>query len=417
MIRGHKLQTFLTHALAGALVFCGVSALRAGPARDVFQNNHKKILIIKTKFKDQVIGNGSSFIATLNDRKFLITNYHVISAGNFILEIDGKTIEGLEVLRANDAEDIAILTFPDIQKYEAVPLKQYEPIEGETVFAMGYPAITQAADSRLTITDGLVSNSRLLIKRNSLPGNKRFIQISASINPGNSGGPVFGDQGQLIGMATLKWLDLSSVGAAIPTEDIIREIDQIHFGPRTAAVARLELDRRLELIAGSVREKNLLEFGSHYAPSYQFTVYPDVLRTAEKIQLAARVAKQKYPDDAEKAREAIASYLEDEELMFFVIMGVYLKHHPETGLDRLLGNPFQASRLYLSSRFFMIFTRLSGVPIKDLEFERYEVRSVEFANEFRQALVRADVFIKGKQFPVALKFQYEWNNWYLMPSY
>ena len=412
---GHKRRNALLRAaLTLSLVF-SAAALSAGPARDVFQNNQKKILIIKTTFQDKVIGNGSSFIAAFGGKNFLVTNYHVISAGKFHLEINGKPIKGLKVLRANDAEDIAILTFPDIHQYEGVPLKKYEPLEGETVFALGYPAITHATDSRLTITDGLVSNSRLFIKRGET-GNKRFIQISASINPGNSGGPVFGDRGQLIGMATLKWLDLSSVGAAIPTEDIINEIGRITTGPRTEQVAREQLNERFALMAASVKEKNLLEFGGHYAPSLKYNIYPRILKKAEKIHLAARVAKQKYPDDSDKAREAIASYLEDDELVFFIIMGVYLKTRPDSSLEDVLGNPFQASRLYLSSRFFMLYTRLSGGSLKDMNFQRYVIRNVRFSEDFRRADVRADVILKEKQFPIQLKFLYEWNNWYLLPS-
>ena len=50
-------------------------------------------------------------------------------------------------------------------------------------------------------------------------------QTTATLNPGNSGGSVLNYQGQVIGIATAIVEDSQGLGFAIPSNTILREID------------------------------------------------------------------------------------------------------------------------------------------------------------------------------------------------
>ena len=59
-----------------------------------------------------------------------------------------------------------------------------------------------------TVTRGIVSAIR------DVDG-VRFIQTDAAINPGNSGGPVINERGEVIGVATMKYMGGESLGFAV----------------------------------------------------------------------------------------------------------------------------------------------------------------------------------------------------------
>jgi S1-C subfamily serine protease len=54
-----------------------------------------------------------------------------------------------------------------------------------------------------------------------------IIQTSTAINPGNSGGPLLNDQGQVIGITTAIVTDSQGLGFAIPSDTILREIQDL----------------------------------------------------------------------------------------------------------------------------------------------------------------------------------------------
>lgn len=396
-----------------------------GTGRQIFTQNEKTVMILRTHFNDQNTGNGSAFIVTYKKQNFLITNYHVISSGYFFLEAGTQKIRKLKVLRVNDTGDIAILTFPEIETYAAVPLEAYEPLRGEKVYAMGFPGVPGSSEVSLTITDGLVSNDRVVLPQEG-PAARRFIQVSAALNPGNSGGPIFGEEGRLIGMATGGITNRQNMNLAIPAEDIIHEIDQIETKTKIdVKQAEAAVTHRLDLIASSVRESNVLQYGYYYSPEYKLKLFRDVQKMNERIYSAYRLVRSRSPSSSEEALGIMRQYLEPEEFLYYLILMSYFQNHPAEDFGEVMFevgvNPFLGSQLYLSGRFMFLIHELSSQhrPSEDVKFEfvSHKVDGIKFDEEVRTADVDITVQAKGYSFPVKLKFTREWGNWFLLPVY
>ena len=423
----NRVGFILNQAVILSVFFCGACSSNAPvplpqkksvSPKEIFQKNSSSVPVIHSYVEDRHTGNGSSFVANYNSRNYLITNYHVITAGYFAVVHNGKIIKNYSVLRANDIEDIAVLTFPGIENISGILISEYEPSEGEGAFAMGYPVITTSEQASLTIAEGLVSNSRLIFNRGEI-GTKRYIQLSVPVNPGNSGGPIFNDQGSLIGMTTLKWINLSSVSAAIPNADIIREIKAAV--PDTESLKKEEaktgIMKRISLIAVSLNELDVLEFGYHYSPSVKLGIHGEVKESAERIRAAVTAAGEKYPNDREQYNRFLSEALSPSDYLFFLMTMRYFQEHREANLDSVLGSPFLASQLYLAGRFYFLFTKMADAPAGDIVLKKYTVTKVKFNKGRTKALVEMDVETASKTFPAKLEFIREWGNWFLLPTY
>lgn len=105
--------------------------------------------------------------------------------------------------------DLALLkingyTTPLLQPWTGLPLRV-----GTPVFALGSPLGLKGS-----VTSGVISSYR-----------KGFIQTNADIYPGNSGGPLVTEQGQVIGVNTMKRITgkFEGLGFAIPIELVLQE--------------------------------------------------------------------------------------------------------------------------------------------------------------------------------------------------
>lgn len=139
----------------------------------------------------------------------IVTNAHVVenSRDITIIAYDGTEFNA-ELVCMDEELDIAVLVVEKTLK--PLPLKKLENVStGEDVWAIGAP---ESLD--YTLTRGVVS-----AKEREINGQK-YIQTDAAINHGNSGGPLMDDQGNVIGMNTLKMSDAEGIGLAIPVNRI-----------------------------------------------------------------------------------------------------------------------------------------------------------------------------------------------------
>lgn len=155
-------------------------------------------------YTDKGLGSGFAI-----EKNTIITNAHVVNGFSTVTVklYDGKSCVG-KVTKIDKNIDLAL-----IQVDESLPPLKLVPEEsvsiGKEVYAIGAPE-----DIPYTMTKGIVSAKNRKIK------NHEYIQIDASINSGNSGGPLVNDNGEVIGINTMKLLDSEGIGFAIGTSNI-----------------------------------------------------------------------------------------------------------------------------------------------------------------------------------------------------
>ena len=155
---------------------------------------------------------GSGFAVGENT---VVTNAHVIgNADDIVLySYQGDTFRASIYLMDNSL-DIAILS---VDQASFVPLKIGNSDDlktGEDIYAIGAPK-----SMGYTLTKGVISNkSRVLY-------GKSYIQIDAAINSGNSGGPLLNNNGEVIGVNSMKMSDAEGIGLAIPISAVVSFIE------------------------------------------------------------------------------------------------------------------------------------------------------------------------------------------------
>lgn len=171
-------------------------------------------------------GAGSGFI--WDDQGYIVTNHHVVEAGNsWTVTLANAKEYPARYVESDASKDLAVL------KIDA-PADELRPIligtasdlqVGQKVFAIGNPfGLDQ------TLTTGIVSGLGRQIQSRSGRRIDGVIQTDAAINPGNSGGPLLDSAGRLIGVNTaIKSPSGASagVGFAIPVDVVNRSVPQI----------------------------------------------------------------------------------------------------------------------------------------------------------------------------------------------
>lgn len=170
---------------------------------------------------------GSGFIYKFNNEMVVITNYHVVSgASNIVVTFsNGNSYPG-EVIGSDAYSDLAVLKV-DAPSEELNPLE----ISSSSGLKVGDPVIAIGSPFGLggTMTNGIISQLGRTIQ-DSVAGSfpiANIIQTSAPINPGNSGGPLLDYQGKVIGITTAIIENSNSLGFAIPSNTILREIESL----------------------------------------------------------------------------------------------------------------------------------------------------------------------------------------------
>lgn len=147
---------------------------------------------------------------------WIVTNAHVVNEMKRIVVItaDGKEYEGTRKYM-DVTSDLAMVkisaTGMKAATFAPTPLNV---TVGETVIAIGTP-ISFAL--RNTATVGVLSGMN-----RSVSSYYNLMQTDAAINPGNSGGPLVNLKGEIIGINSMKFVDvdIDSMGFAIPADTV-----------------------------------------------------------------------------------------------------------------------------------------------------------------------------------------------------
>ncbi len=162
-------------------------------------------------YNKQRIAVGSGFIAF--DSSLLITNYHVIDGGSYVVAISDDKDQFLvsQLCCYDKGKDIAILKFDQTPKAEPLPLDTDGQLKrSQTVVAIGSPA-----GLRNTVSIGNIS--AFYTKEG-----KDWIQFTAPISSGSSGGALLNNEGEVIGITTATYASAQNVNMAVKIEEVIK---------------------------------------------------------------------------------------------------------------------------------------------------------------------------------------------------
>lgn len=190
--------------------------------------------------KQQVAG-GSGFIISADG--LVLTNKHVVSEQNVdysIIMNDGTEYDG-EVVSVDPSYDLAVVQIVkkgelkkdknSRTKLSNLPIVELGDSDasqvGQKVLAIG----NALGEYQNTVTSGIISAKGRHIQaggassgRETLSG---LLQTDAAINPGNSGGPLVSLDGQVVGINVAIDTTGSSIGFAIPINDVKTILDSV----------------------------------------------------------------------------------------------------------------------------------------------------------------------------------------------
>lgn len=152
-----------------------------------------------------IMGSASGFIAF--DEHLFVTNQHVIEGASYLKVWDDDDNMYIidKVVDSDERQDIALLLFPEGERYAALELNGDEELKrGQPVVTIGSPKGYQNSVA--------YGNISAFMKRDTV----RFIQFTAPISHGSSGGCLFDDRGRVIGITSETSSEGQNLNFAIP---------------------------------------------------------------------------------------------------------------------------------------------------------------------------------------------------------
>ena len=163
---------------------------------------------------------GSGII--MDERGYIVTNYHVIADNDTIRVVFSDNSDSAATVVGYDRRtDLALLKVEKDGLTAATFASDDSLAVGETALAVGNPG---GLDFASTVTKGIISGlNRTIVTDDG--GSFRLIQTDAAINPGNSGGALCNEDGEVIGVNTIKITQagFEGMGFAIPA-DTVKEV-------------------------------------------------------------------------------------------------------------------------------------------------------------------------------------------------
>lgn len=203
---------------------------------DVLENSFNSVVGI-SKLKDngtsiflmnatEDLGLGTGIIVSKNG--YILTNQHVSGDSSCYVTLpDGNTTKAKTIWSDEDL-DLAIIKVNE--KFDTcAQLGNSEEVKiGEDVYAIGNPI---GYEFQKTVTAGIISAVNRTVKLeedNEYVYMSNLIQTDATINPGNSGGPLIDENGEIIGINSIKITSADSMGFAIPINIVKPIIEKLN---------------------------------------------------------------------------------------------------------------------------------------------------------------------------------------------
>ncbi len=180
---------------------------------------------IDTSFFHRNVEKGSGSGVVYSTDGYIVTNKHVIEGTeNIVVTLpNGKKIPG-KIVGADERTDLAVIKV-DQKGLKAADFGDSDKVRvGELAVAIGNPLGEQFAS---TVTAGVISalNRTVDVEERRF----RLLQTDAAISPGNSGGALVNSRGQVIGINSVKIVDVNVEGLnfAIPANTVKPIVESI----------------------------------------------------------------------------------------------------------------------------------------------------------------------------------------------
>lgn len=184
-----------------------------------------------TAFLENSIENlnlGSGVI--ISENGYILTNEHVAGSTYSICYVTFKNgvTDNATVVWSNEELDLAIVK-SNLKNLPKATLGDSNTAKlGSKVYAIGNPL---GYELQRTVTSGIISGINRTIKieeENKKTYLEGLLQTDATINEGNSGGALINENGEVLGITTLKIEESEGIGFAIPiniVKPIIEKLD------------------------------------------------------------------------------------------------------------------------------------------------------------------------------------------------
>ena len=180
----------------------------------------------KKSQQSQSCGSGI-IVSEDDDYLYIATNNHVVAdSEELTVQFDDDSVVKAEIRGTDPDDDLAVVRVKksDLGKDTYSNIKIATIGDSDSV-AVGSPAIAigNALGYGQSVTTGIVSAlNRTVTTQDSQTGetvtNNKLIQTDAAINPGNSGGALLNENGEVIGINSVKYssTEVEGIGYAIP---------------------------------------------------------------------------------------------------------------------------------------------------------------------------------------------------------
>lgn len=181
---------------------------------------------------------GSSFCVEKDDKKYILTNYHVVRHAEIVTVVYKSMYLDAYIDKVVPEFDIAIIHVDEKHMASMKPLKFYnKPVKKkDKIRVYGFPL----GMTNISITEGIISQINTSVYSGF--STNMVIQISASISNGNSGGPVVNRHtNEVIGIAFSSIVEGQNINFSIPNLLINKSFDKKHDSVCTLSCIFLQL--------------------------------------------------------------------------------------------------------------------------------------------------------------------------------
>jgi serine protease Do len=166
---------------------------------------------------------GSGWI--ISEDGYIVTNNHVVAdAESITVILDDGRVFSAEIIGTDPLTDLAVIKI----KADNLPAAQVGDSSklriGDWVVAIG-----NSLGLGIRATQGIISRTDVSLQVDANQVLYGLVETDAAINPGNSGGPLVNLAGEVIGINSVKQVqvEVEGVGYAISTEEAVPIIEQL----------------------------------------------------------------------------------------------------------------------------------------------------------------------------------------------